>query len=222
MRTALRHGVAGLLLAATAAPAFAGDFSLGATASTLGFGLEGGYAVSDRVGVRLGGYAFSLDQDGEESGIEYEGDLDLSNVGLYLDWHPFAGAFRVTGGWFATDNTLDGVGVPEPGGTYEIGDVTFNEAEVGTLRGTADLGSSAPLLGLGWAWGRADGGLAVSLDLGVLFQDSPDIELTSTGGSLSGEAALQDALAAEEAELEDDLDKYDLYPVVGLSVGWRF
>ena len=40
MRTALRHGVAGLLLAATAAPAFAGDFSLGATASTLGFGLD--------------------------------------------------------------------------------------------------------------------------------------------------------------------------------------
>ena len=104
----------------------------------------------------------------------------------------------------------------------EIGGVTFTEAEVGTLKGTAELGSSAPYLGLGWAWGLADGGLAFSLDLGVLFQDSPDIELSSTGGTLSDEDALQDALADEEAQLEDDLDQYDLYPVVSLGVLYRF
>ncbi|MEO7386300.1 MAG: hypothetical protein ABIX37_05130 [Gammaproteobacteria bacterium] len=211
-----------LVLAEFSLPAVAGDFSLGATASTLGFGVEGGYAFNDRFGVRLGGYAFSMGQDGEESGIEYDGDLDLSNVGAFVDWHPFAGAFRVSVGWFATDNGLDAVGTPGPGGTYEIGGETFTEAEVGTLRATADLGSSAPFLGAGWLWGKADGGLAWSLDLGLLFQDSPDIELTSTGGTLSNEAALQDALADEEAELEDDIDQYDLYPVVSFGVSYRF
>mgnify|MGYP000905532437 CR=1 FL=1 len=210
------------LLLVVAGPVSAGEFSLGGTASTLGFGAEAGYAFNDRLGVRVGGYAFSLDQDGEESGIEDEGDLDLSNLGVYLDWHPFAGSFRVSGGWFATDNTLDGVGQPGPGDTYEIGGVEFTADQVGTLRATADLGSSAPFLGLGWVFGRADGGLAFNLDLGVLFQDSPDIELTSTGGTLSGEDALQDALAEEEAELEDEVDDYDLYPVVSLGVSWRF
>lgn len=222
MRTALCRGAAGLVLSAAAIPAVAGDFSLGAAASTLGLGVEAGYSVSDHFGVRLGGYAFSLSQDGEESGIDYEGDLDLANVGAYLDWRPFGGAFRVSGGWFATDNSLESIGKPDAGGTYEIGGVTFTEAEVGTLKGTAELGSSAPYLGLGWAWGLADGGLAFSLDLGVLFQDSPDIELTSTGGTLSGEDALQDALADEEAQLEDDLDQYDLYPVLSFGVLYRF
>jgi len=218
----MRNTVLPALLLVMAAPAGAGDFSVGATASTLGFGAEAGYAFNDRFGVRLGGYAFSLDQDGEESGIEYEGDLDLSNVGAFVDWHPFAGAFRVSGGWFATDNTLKGVGKPGEGGTYDIGGFTFTEEEVGTLSANADLGSSAPFLGAGWVWGKADAGLAWSLDLGILFQDSPDIELNSTGGTLSGDPALQAALQEEEAELEDDVDKYDLYPVVSFGVSWRF
>jgi hypothetical protein len=215
-------GLAAWLLAASAIPAQAGDFSLGGTASTLGLGVEAGYAFNDRFGVRLGGYAFSIDDDGEESGIEYDGELDLSNLGAFVDWQPFAGAFRVSGGWFATDNTLDAVGKPGPGGTYDIGGITFTEAEVGTLGGTGDLGSSAPFLGAGWVWGKAEGGLAWSLDLGILFQDSPDIELTSTGGTLSDEPALQAAMEQEEAELEDDVDKYDLYPVASFGVSWRF
>jgi hypothetical protein len=215
-------GLAAWLLAGSAIPAQAGDFSLGGAASTLGFGAEAGYAFNDRFGVRLGGYAFSIGQDGEESGVDYDGDLDLSNVGAFVDWHPFAGAFRVSGGWFATDNTLEGTGRPGSGGTYDIGGITFTEAEVGTLAATADLGSSAPFLGAGWVWGKAGGGLTWSLDLGLLFQDSPDIELTSTGGTLSDEPALQAAIAEEEAELEDDVDKYDLYPVVSFGVGWRF
>ncbi len=211
-----------LLLAGSTLPAQAGDFSLGGAAGTLGFGAEAGYAFNERLGVRLGGYAFSFDRDGEENGIRYDGELDLSNVGAYLDWHPFAGGFRVSGGWFATDNGLDGTGVPGPGGTFDIGGFTFTEEQVGTLRATAEFGSSAPFLGAGWLWGRADRGLAWSLDLGVLFQDSPDIELTSTGGTLSGDPALQLAIAEEEAELEDDFDKYDLYPVVSLGLSWRF
>ncbi len=211
-----------LLLTGVVLPASAGDFSLGVTGSTLGFGAEAGYDFSDRFGIRLGGYAFSMGQDGVESGIRYDGDLDLSNVGAYLDWHPFAGAFRVSGGWFSTDNGLDVLGQPGAGDAYDIGGVTFTAAEVGTLRATADLGSSAPFLGAGWVWGRANGGLAWSLDLGVLFQDSPDIELTSTGGTLSNEPELVAAIAEEEAELEADVDQYELYPVVSFGLSYRF
>ena len=211
-----------LLLAGVVLPAAAGDFSLGAAASTLGFGAEAGYDFSDRFGVRLGGYAFSIGQDGVESGINYDGDLDLSNVGAYLDWRPFAGAFRVSGGWFSTDNGLDVLGQPGAGDAYNIGAETFTAAQVGTLRATADLGTSAPFLGAGWLWGRANGGLAWSLDLGVLFQDSPDIELTSTGGTLSEQPELLAAIADEEAQLEADLDQYELYPVVSFGLSYRF
>ena len=211
-----------LLLAGVICPASAGDFSLGVAGSTLGFGAEAGYDFNDRFGVRLGGYAFSISQSGVESGINFDGDLDLSNVGAYLDWHPFAGAFRVSGGWFSTDNGLDVLGQPGSGDAYNIGGVTFTATEVGTLRATADLGSSAPFLGAGWLWGRANGGLAWSLDLGLLFQDSPNIELTSTGGTLSNQPQLQAAIAEEEAQLEADLNQFELYPVVSFGLNYRF
>ncbi len=210
------------LLAVTTVPAAAGDFSLGATGSTLGMGLEAGYDFHNVFGLRLGGYALTVSQNGAESGINYDADLDLSNAGLYVDWHPFAGAFRVSAGWFATDNSFKGAGKPGAGGTYDIGGSSFTAAEVGDLRGKVDLGSSAPFLGAGWVWGREDGGLAFSLDLGVLFQGSPDVVLSSTGGTLSGEPVLQDAIADEEAQLSNDLDQYDLYPVVSGGISYRF
>ena len=211
-----------LLLASLVSPAQAGDWSLGVSASTLGFGAEAGYSFNDRFGVHVGGYALSFSHDGEEAGINYDGNLDLSNLGAYVDWYPFAGAFRVSAGWFATDNGLDADGKPGPGGTYDIGGVTFTSAEVGNLRATVDLGSSAPFLGAGWLWGRADGGLTWSLDLGILFQDSPDIELTSTGGTMSDQPEMQLAIAQEEVELENDVDQFDLYPVATFGVSYRF
>lgn len=200
----------------------AGGFSLGVAGGTLGFGAEMAYAVNPQLAIRLGAYGGSYGVDGEESGIEYDGDLDLSSVGAYVDWHPFSGAFRVTAGWFANDNELKGTGVPEDGDVFEIGDDTFTTEEVGQLNAKATFGNSAPYLGVGWNFFGTDGGFGLGLDLGVLFQDSPDITLTSTGGSFSDEPQLQQALADEAAQLEDDVDKYDLYPVASLSVSYRF
>jgi hypothetical protein len=210
------------LLVFTASPAMAGDFSLGVGVSTLGLGAEAGYAFNERFAVRVGGYAFSYDSDGEEGGIEYDADIELENIGGVLDWHPFAGAFRLSGGWFSTDNGVDAVGVPGEGDTYEIGGVEFTEAEVGTLSGVGDLGSSGAYAGLGWVWGRENGGLTLSADAGVLFQDSLDVELSSSGGTLSSNPLLLDALEDEEQEFQDDVSDYDLYPVATLGIQYRF
>lgn len=219
---ALAAGLLALILGGNAAADNGGGLSLGAAAGTLGLGAELGYAVNSNFGIRVGVYGLTWDVDGEESGIDYDADLDLSSAGAYVDWHPFGGAFRLTGGWFVNDNAIDATGRPGAGDTYDIGGVSFTSAEVGNLTADVDFGSSAPYLGLGWNFGGNDGGLGVSLDLGVLFQDSPDITLASRGGSLSDEPALQQALRDEERELEDDVDEYDLYPVLSLGVSYRF
>ena len=215
-------GLSAALLAMVAGTADAGDWSLSAGAGTLGLGATAGYEFNEHFGLRLGGYAFSVSDTGERSGVEYDGDLDLSNIGLVADWYPFGGSFHVSAGWFATDNGLKADGRPGPGGTYDIGGQTFTADEVGTLHAVADLGNSGAFVGLGWLWGRADGGLEWSLDLGVLLQDSPDVTLTATGGSLSGQPALQSALAQEEVEVEDDIDSLKTWPVVNFGIGYRF
>jgi hypothetical protein len=214
--------VAIALTLGASAPLAAGEFSVGAGAGTLGLGLETGYAFNQHLGVRLGGYAFSMEDSGTESGINYDADLDLENIGATVDWYPFGGGFRVSAGWFATDNGLAGIARPDANGEYDIAGNTFTSAQVGALEADMELGSSAPFVGLGWLWGGADGGFVFGLDAGILFQDAPLVELSSTGGTLSDQPLLLDALATEEAEFQDNVDNFELYPVANLGVAYRF
>jgi hypothetical protein len=64
--------------------------------------------------------------------------------------------------------------------------------------------------------------VALSLDAGVVFQGTLDMRLNSRGGSLSDDPDFQAALAAEEAELQAEVDNYDLFPVVTMGLGYRF
>jgi hypothetical protein len=206
-----------------AAPLSAGDFTLGVTAATPGLGAELGYAFNEHVALRVGGYGFNYDYDGEESGVNYESELELRSGALLVDWHPLGGVFAISAGVYANGNELNATGVADAGGEYEIGGETFTAAEVGTLGASVDFNSTAPYLGLGWrSRGGEDGGFGWHVDLGVLFQGSPDVELTSTGGSLSGNALLQAEIDAEEADLENEIDQYEFYPVLGLGLSWTF
>jgi hypothetical protein len=223
MHRLIRGAAVTVAFVLSASPVAAGDFGAGAVAGTLGLGAEAGYRFNPYLGLRAGLYAFRYDTDGEQDGIDYDVELELANAGAYLDWHPFGGGFRVSGGVVVNDNSLTGTGRPDGDGNYTIGGVTFTAAEVGALTGEGSFDSAAPYLGLGWVFGAREGrGLTVSLDAGVVVQGSLDVALDSTGGTLSGDPALQAALAAEEAELEDDIDGFDLYPVLALGVGYRF
>jgi hypothetical protein len=55
-----------------------------------------------------------------------------------------------------------------------------------------------------------------------MFTGSPQVNLTSTGGTLSGDASFQTQLATEEQNLQDDIDTYEIYPVIQAGVTLRF
>jgi hypothetical protein len=140
-----------------------------------------------------------------------------------VDWHPFGGGFRLSAGWLFNNNELTATGRPGTDGRYALGEGTFTPAEVGKLTSTGAFRSSAPFLGVGWRFGARDGrGVALSLDAGVVFQGTLDMRLNSRGGSLSDDPDFQAALAAEEAELQAEVDNYDLFPVVTMGLGYRF
>jgi hypothetical protein len=100
--------------------------------------------------------------------------------------------------------------------------------ELGTLRGHAEGDQLAPYLGLGWGDPLGgDGGWSVGFDLGAIFLGSPDVSLELDTplpiDTVPGLRELVDELLAqEEAELEQEIGDYDLLPVVSLSVGYRF
>lgn len=211
---------------------FASNLGLAVKASTLGYGLEADYALTEKFSLRGQFNTFSYDDDFDKDGVKYKGSLDLSTFGLLVDWHPMGGGFRVTGGVYSNGNSLSGVGTGE--GTYTIGDQTYTVGPDDTLRATADvdLGSSiAPYFGIGWGHAPSNkGGLLLSFDIGVLAQGSPDATLAVTGTANNGadnfdsesRPDLQAQVRKEEQNLEDDLSNFEVYPVISFGIGWRF
>ena len=205
----------------------------GTHVSTLGLGAFAAWDVSSHFAVRGMVNYFGLNLDREEAGVEYEVDLRLQSLGLMLDWHALRNGFRVSGGAFINQNELSAMAED---GSMEIGDNLYD----GALDTLVGFNSFTPYLGLGWSSGRGRSGLAAGIEAGVLFQGTPRLSargmvMTGAGAvcnfsvSEDGEAAvcpnldeLKADLEAEHGELSRELDSYKLYPVLSLSVSYRF
>lgn len=231
-----RHGLlsAVALTVLAAGSAHAGNLGVAGKISSLGYGVEADYILSDRFSVRGQFSTFDYDDTFKEDGIDYDGTLDLSSFGVLLDWHPFGSAFRVSAGGFSVDNELHGIG--SGAGTYEIGDVTYTVDASDDLKINAliELGDGfKPYLGIGWGHSPTNkGGLLLSFDVGLLFQGEPSVKLDASGTAtdessgftvdLATDPTAQAELRKEEQNLEDGLSDFDIYPVVSFGVGWRF
>ncbi len=226
--------IASLVMASFSPSALASNVGASAKISTLGAGLEIDYVLSNQFSIRGQVNSWSMDQDFEESGIEYTSELDLSTTGGLLDWRPFSGLFRMTAGGFSNNNKL--TGFSKNLGTYEIGDRTYEFGGGNNARVDAaiELGDGfTPYLGFGWGNNTIDtSGLIYSFDIGVLFQGDPSVDLNATGSAtdqqtgfgvdLATDPTVQSELRKEERNLESDLNDFDLYPVISFGLGYRF
>jgi len=209
-----------ILLSSGRAGAVLDDWAIGAKAGTLGLGGELTTDIVPGLNLRGGVQWFSLDLDAEFEDIDYNVDVDLLNPLLLLDWYPFGGSFRLSGGILFNQSDVDLRATPsEP---VEIGGTTYTPAEVGTLRGQSDFNPIVPYVGIGWgnAVGRSKR-LGLAMDLGVAFIGSPGVNLSATG-SFASDPTFQAHLAQEEEDIEDDLSDFKFYPVLSLTLYYCF
>jgi hypothetical protein len=202
----MRTLIAALLIAAAGSAQAAG---IGVRAGTTGVGADVAWDLLPTLSARVGYSALKWNYDVDtSSGIEYDGKLKLSNLNTMIDFHPLGPVFRLTGGVIFNDNR------------YDVRSKQFG----GALSGTVEAGkSAAPYLGVGWGT-VAGTGVNFYFDAGIMYMGSPKATLSASCGSLSPAqcAALQSQVAAEEARLQDELDKAKYYPVVnfGLTIGF--
>lgn len=216
----------GLLLAAgvtlsVAAPAAAqtasGGVDVGVTGGTLGIGPEVGYRANG-FGVRANATFLGVGRNVSSDGVDYDGKLKLRSFGAMVDFYPFGGGFRISPGARITRNRVQLTATPTE--DVEIGDDTYMPSEIGTIRGEVRAKRFAPTLTIGWGSGGASG-LYFGIDAGAMFQGSPRVRELRTTGMLS-DPALQEDLQRERAEIEDDIDRFKVYPIVQLALGFRF
>jgi hypothetical protein len=215
-----------VLLSATAlaGPAYSADFGVYATAGTVGLG--GGLAATfnSYLGARVGYTTFKYDvEDIEESDLTLDGEAKLGGAQALLDWHPFGGGFRISvGAMESAEFTARARPIAD---TYTFDGVTYSAADIGSANGVADFDSIAPYVGMGY--GRAlsrDGRFAFALDLGVAVTGSPTVKLNVTCAVESAALCdgLQDDVAAEQAELQNEADEFELWPVLSLGLSYKF
>lgn len=229
LRAALALAACGTMSAPVMADDTANNTGIGVTAKLgvlTGLGLDLTVPLSERFNARLGVSKYDYDKSVTEDGIDYQGDLRLKTSGVYADWYPFAGSFRVSVGLVKNGTRFALNGKPSPGQTVTIGDTTYDASEIGSLDGSVDFDrGTAPFVGFGWGNPSARGRFGFVFEVGAIRQKTPETSLTVTCGPALPSARcteLQNDAAAEQAELRETFSDMKWYPAISAGVSLRF
>lgn len=219
----LLAAAAAVLALAPAGVAYAQSSPLaaGVNLGTPGAGAELKLQLNDSLVLRGGADWLSYSRDEDYSGVPYSGKLKAATAGVFADWHPGAGPLLVSAGAYLGERKADIDATPS--GPVNIGGATFTPAQIGRLEGSIEMSKFQPFLGLGFDnTFTSESGWGFRALAGVAFSKAPDVSLSSTGGTLSSDPAVQARLREEEAEIQDDARGFKYYPVFQVGLSRRF
>jgi hypothetical protein len=204
------------------------QWGVGLSASTLGLGGHVRYDTNNKFYLKADIQGLAIDETRDIDGTDYDGELDFFSAGLTGNYLPFADSkyakgFKLSFGGFLVDNNIK-IEASEPGRVISIGASASYTLQAGdSLTGEINNSSFAPYIGLGWDWSwGSKKQYVLSLDAGVLFTGSPDVSLTPNSTLLANSSIPQAQFDAEAQNIIDDLDEFEIFPVVKLGFTWKF
>jgi hypothetical protein len=196
------------------------------TVGTAGAGLGVGTQVADNWNVRAEMSRFSRTLNEKSDDLNLEAKLNLESAGIYGDFFPFSGTFRLTGGVMFKSPNGSLTASPATGLSAKIGDVSYDFGANDKLTGSIKYPSTMPYLGVGWGFGQLkEKGFKFGLDLGAGFGTLKSSLTASDSiknlGTNAGKDITAD-LAAQEKKINNDLNVVSFFPIVKISVGYSF
>jgi hypothetical protein len=196
----------------------AGGLGLTVKAGTLGAGLEATFGASDYLGFRLGANMMSAGPSLKRDEGTINTDLDWRSYSGLVDIHPFAGGFRISGGALMNKNKFKLKADLTESVTLDGQDYYLD-----TLSGAVTFSEMAPYAGIGYGNAvGADGRWHFSCDFGVMFQGEPKVSAQATASDPALQPYVDDALAREVADIQDDANAFKYYPVISVGISFRF
>lgn len=206
-------------LAATASQAAEVYTNLGLPGLMLGYA----HAINPMFTVRgdfatLGNYS----KNQTESGIDYKAKLAFNRLGLFGDYFPFSGGFRLTGGLTMNNQKIELTSTAQAGSTMTVGDQTVILAPDDRLYAKIQMPKTTPYIGLGWGHQQADKGLGFVADFGATLGKAK-LDVEATGTNLGNRALVTQAdIDKETQQLRDGVAKITLIPQISLGLNYRF
>ncbi len=202
-------------------------WALGLTIGSDGAGVDGQFQATRAIVLRVRGAFMNIDHPQSYDGVRYGGHLRLSNVGGYVDLHPFGGPLHplmISGGVVDAVGGRRHVGLTAtPQGSFSFGGHTYTAAQLGTVTGDIGLDSVAPFAGIGFDNTFETSRLfGFKLLAGVVFSGDPKVNLQSAGGLLSNTPQVQADIASEEAKIRGAADIFHYYPAISTGLTYKF
>jgi hypothetical protein len=197
--------------------------SVGLGVGTNGGVVEGAYRISPQFVLRGQGAFVDFNYGFHSNDAKYSGQFRFNTGGAYLDWHPAASAWLISGGVVTGERRVDVSAKPNANGTITIHGVAFPTTEVGSVEGRIDYGSASPFAGVGWddtyttnrRWG-------VRALVGVVFGDHPPSTQLHAVGPFANDPVVAADVAAEQVSLRHDAGDASYYPIAQIGVTYRF
>ena len=156
-----------------------------------------------------------------EEGVQYNAKLGFNRVGLFGDWFPGAGGFRITAGVTFNNFTGDLVARGDGVTTFNIGGRSFVADPADQLNVTVKYPKTTPYLGLGYGHQLSEG-WGFTFDLGASYGKATVSE-THSGPNLSNPAIVSQAdIDRELVELRDGAAKVRYIPQISVGFNYRF
>jgi len=201
-------------------------FRIAPRISTLGGGLEVAKGLTPWLGLRGGVNYFTYTYDSQESGNDYELELELKSFGLFVDLHPFKQAFRITGGFLINGNEVNGNAKLAAGEKFDLDGTEYSLAgNRASMALTYD--SFAPYAGFGWDTTFGDDDRwGFTFDIGVVFSGSPDLAINAAVDTASHTPAeiaqFENQKKKEVDEVKEDLNDFEFWPVISAGLVYQF
>jgi len=204
--------------------------------STLGAGIQAATAVTQHSNVRVGFNYFKYSASFDKDGVAYNGTLKLQSAELLYDQY-IGGGFHVSPGVVLYDGNQGTATASVPGGqSFTLGGVTYYSDSANPVSGTGTIAAkkAAPeiLMGFGNLLPRSSRHFTANFEFGAIFQGSPNAKLNLNGGtcdtpgkscqSISSNPTIQGNIQSEQTKINNALKVFKYYPVVRLSLGYKF
>lgn len=212
-------------------------FGMAVKVSPLGLGIEAATPLTYHTNLRVGANAFSYSHGFNESGVNYNANLNLRSVESHLDWFPFAGAFHLSpGALFNYGNQVTGNASVGGGQAFTLGSTKYVSGSTSPISGTGKIGFNkiAPSFLLGWGnlLPRSPKHFTVPFEFGAVFEGMPKATLSLAGSACSSSGAncqnigndssFQNNVIAQQNKLNNDMSFLKAYPVISLGFGYKF
>ena len=221
-RRSLAAAGIGLALLASAAGARAASglelYGLaGVPGPVLGIGVPVGSGLTLRADI---GGTDAITRSVTEDGITFDAKGKATRIGLFADWFPWLGSFRLTGGLTLNDMKLD-LNAAGAGRVLQIGSNTYTLGADDRYEVRGEFPAATPYFGLGWGHHASGGaGWGFIADVGLSF-GKPKVT-GRAAGPWASQPGLQADIDRETQTLRDTVGNLRAFPQLSVGVNYRF